>query len=65
MVRLMDAPRQGQVDTPAGLGPGGAEGLRLPGYVSELGAKHLATMRKGIRNKTYAQVRRQGTRGGR
>ena len=60
LVRLMDGPRQGQVEAPAGLGPGGLQDLRLPGYIAHLGAKHLTAMRKEVRNKTYAQVSGKG-----
>ncbi len=30
--------------------------LRVPTYVSELGASYLANMRRAVQNKTYAQV---------
>ena len=56
LVRLMDGPRQGQVDVPAGSGPSGLRDLRMPGYMSELGPKYLQKMRKEQKNKTYAKV---------
>ena len=56
LVRLMDGPRQGQVEVPAGSGPSGLRDLRMPGYMSELGPKYLQKMRKEQKNKTYAKV---------
>lgn len=48
---------QGQLDVAATAGgTDGVRALRLPGYVASLGARFLTTMRKGVQNKTYAQV---------
>lgn len=49
---------QGQFPTPATVVANASQfkGLRLPGYMGALGPKHLASMRKELRNKTYSQV---------
>lgn len=54
-VRLMCATRAGQLGAPAWLVP--LQSLRLPRYAATgLGAKHVAEMRKTLRNKTYSQA---------
>lgn len=59
MVRMMCATRAGQLEVPAWGQP--LEQLRLPRYAAVgLGAKHVAEMRKVMKNKTYSQVRRRG-----
>ncbi|KAG1676617.1 hypothetical protein FOA52_008746 [Chlamydomonas sp. UWO 241] len=60
-VRLMDFSRQGQLPVPAGQGQVGTRDLKLPGYISELGAKFLVTMRKEIKNRTYSKAKPANT----
>jgi len=55
VARLVCATRAGQLEAPAWAVA--LEDLRLPRYATAgLGAKHVAEMRRPVRNKTYSQV---------
>ncbi|KIZ02133.1 hypothetical protein MNEG_5821 [Monoraphidium neglectum] len=57
-VRLRCATRAGQLESPAWAAP--LPSLRLPRYVvAGLGSKHVAEMRRVVKNKTYSQAKPQ------
>eukprot|EP00798_Chlamydomonas_sp_ICE-L_P032637 gene32638-17652_t len=53
MVRIVDHSRLGHLDVPARID--NLRALRTPYYLNELGVKHVQSMRKEKKNKTYAK----------